>query len=88
MPAEFDEGVLEVADPKRIAGWDAIPPDASVTFGTRWLAERRSVVLQVPSVMIPREANFVLNPEHRDFQRVVRIGAAEPFAFDPRLLRR
>jgi RES domain-containing protein len=88
VAAEFDEAVVEIADPRRIEGWNATPPDASVAFGTRWLHERRSVVLRVPSVMIPREANFVLNPEHPNFAGAVRIAAPEAFAFDARLLRR
>jgi RES domain-containing protein len=74
-------------DGASIPGWDAIPPDASIRFGTQWARERRSVVLRVPSVMIPSESNFVLNPAHPTFKRAVRIGAARPFAFDRRLLR-
>jgi RES domain-containing protein len=88
VQAEFDEAVIEVADPRRIEDWNATRPAGSVTFGTRWLQERRSVALRVPSVMIPQESNFVLNPEHPDFERAVEIGAAEPFVFDARLLRR
>lgn len=88
VPAEFDEAAVEVADLNQIPGWGATPPDASVSFGSQWLSRRRTVVLQVPSVMIPREPNYVLNPEHPDFENVVRIGAPDPFAFDARLLRR
>jgi len=88
VTAEFDENAIEVADLTSVRGWDAFPPDASVRFGTRWVRERRSVVLRVPSTMIPSESNFVLNPEHPDFQSAVRIGVAQPFAFDRRLLGR
>ena len=50
------------------------------------LKEQRSAFLQVPSAILPSEKNFLLNPRHLDFSSV-RIGQAEPFAFDPRLLR-
>lgn len=40
--------------------------------------------LSVPSVIIPNERNYLLNPQHRDFQKI-RIGQAEAFEFDPRL---
>jgi RES domain-containing protein len=86
--AEFDERAIEAVDVAAVPGWDATPPDASIRFGTDWARERRSVVLRVPSVVVRSESNFVLNPEHPDFARTVRIGDAEPFAFDPRLLRR
>jgi RES domain-containing protein len=38
----------------------------------------------VPSAIVPNELNFILNPEHADFERV-KIGQASPFQFDPRL---
>jgi len=33
-------------------------------FGNRWLAERRTLVLQVPSVIVPESPNLLLNPLH------------------------
>jgi RES domain-containing protein len=41
----------------------------------------------VPSVVVPSESNFVLNPAHPDFAHI-RIGPAVPFPFDVRLGRR
>ncbi|MBI2497892.1 MAG: RES domain-containing protein, partial [Opitutae bacterium] len=40
--------------------------------------------LRVPSVVVPGEFNYLLNPAHPDFKRV-KIGKPEPFSFDPRL---
>jgi RES domain-containing protein len=88
VAAEFDERVVEIVDAGAIRGWDVTPPEASVVFGTEWARARRSVVLRVPSVMIPSESNFVLNPEHPDFRTSVRISQTTPFAFDGRLLQR
>jgi len=61
------------------------PPDLAV-IGERWLRESKSVVLSVPSVVIPHERNFVLNPTHADFGRLT-IHPSEPFSFDPRMWR-
>lgn len=55
-----------------------------VTAGDRWLASRRSLALRVPSVLIPEEPNYLLNPAHPEFRRV-RFGAATEFRFDPRM---
>ena len=45
-----------------------------------------TVVLVVPSVLIPGESNYLINPGHPNFGKL-RIGAPEPFEFDPRLLK-
>jgi RES domain-containing protein len=66
--------------------WQAEPPaPSSQVIGDAWVREARSAVLEVPSVIIPGESNYLLNPAHRDF-RTILIGEPEPFAFDPRLL--
>ncbi|HEX6204123.1 MAG TPA: RES domain-containing protein, partial [Thermoanaerobaculia bacterium] len=36
-----------------------------------WVASSRSAVLAVPSVVVPWETNYLLNPAHPDFARVV-----------------
>jgi RES domain-containing protein len=46
--------------------------------------EARSAVLEVPSIVVNGEFNYLLNPEHPDFERL-EIGSALPFSFDPRL---
>lgn len=67
------------------ANWrDQPPPDATKDLGTRWVKAGKSAVLRVPSVLVPVESNHLLNPVHPEF-RSIRIGAPEPFAFDPRM---
>ncbi|MFO1361544.1 MAG: RES family NAD+ phosphorylase [Burkholderiales bacterium] len=67
--------------------WADLPygPNAR-RFGDRWAAERRSLGLLVPSVVVPAERNVLINPQHRAIGRV-RVGPVEPFAFDERLIR-
>ena len=65
--------------------WRRYPaPPALALIGERWLRESRAAVLSVPSVVIPQERNFVLNPSHADIARLT-IGPSEPFSFDPRM---
>jgi RES domain-containing protein len=68
--------------------WRTYPaPDRLKDLGTAWIRDGRTVALVVPSAIIPREHNVLLNPVHPDFPRI-RIGPASPFAFDPRLWKR
>ncbi len=43
-----------------------------------------AAILVVPSVIIPIERNYIINPAHSDFRR---LGIADPkaFTFDPRV---
>lgn len=66
-------------------GWRVEPPQgASMRYGSKWLREGRAAVLDVPSVIVPPERNYLLNPIHRDFRRI-RVSRPQPFAFDPRM---
>lgn len=63
------------------AAWIELPD--SQEFGDRWVRERRSAVLRVPSIAVNRmESNFVLNPSHAHFGRIEHDGPEE-FLFHP-----
>ena len=68
--------------------WRIHPPSREARqIGDRWVKERRSAVLALPSAVSPADTNFLLNPEHPDFKRI-RIAPPIDFEFDPRLLNR
>ena len=76
---------VELAELPR--NWRADPPPVRVReVGDGWARADTSVVLQVPSAILPAEHNFLLNPRHPDFRRLV-IGKPSPFRFNPRLAR-
>jgi len=83
----FPEDFVTTISPADLeADWRNYPPrNSTVTPGANWLKARSSPVLQVPSIMIPEESNFLLNPEHPRAEEV-KIGDARPFTFDPRFL--
>lgn len=60
------------------------PPAATQEAGRAWLADANALVFVVPSVIVPQEANYVLNVRHPQFARL-RISKPEPFSFDSRL---
>lgn len=86
IPVDFDEALVEDLDPGRLpASWRRHPaPAAVVALGDEWLGECRSVILRVPSVVVPTEPNFILNPLHPAF-REIEIGKPEVLKVDARL---
>ena len=67
------------------ADWRAEPPsDACKALGTEWAELGDTAVLEVPSVIVPREPNYLLNPRHPDHQHMI-IHDPEPFGFDSRM---
>ncbi len=49
-----------------------------------WIESGASAVLRVPSTLVPAESNFLVNPAHPDFKKLV-IQDPITFHFDPRL---
>ncbi len=65
--------------------WANIPAPASTkSFGQRWVERKSSLGLAVPSVIIPRELNVIMNPAHEAIGEAAHIATTE-FRFDPRL---
>jgi RES domain-containing protein len=75
--------VVIVAE-KLITGWNSKPEYTQWT-GDLFLHETGSLMLSVPSSIIPQENNVLINPKHADFKKV-RIVDAVLFELDKRLL--
>jgi RES domain-containing protein len=70
------------------ANWRISPPALeTMLIGDRWVREKRSAILAVPSAISPDDRNFLLNPEHPASKRI-RIAPPIDYEFDPRLLGR
>ena len=54
------------------------------SIGDEWAVKRSSLVLEVPSAVIPVEKNFVINPLHVAFLKLVK-GKPIPLPIDDRL---
>jgi RES domain-containing protein len=87
IPLQFEDALIERFPLGSLpADWRVEPPPPSTrAIGDVWMREGRSAVLALPSVIIPGELNFLLNPAHPGFKRIS-IGRPERFVFDPRLL--
>ncbi len=62
----------------------AAPPEL-VRFGDEFVERGEHCLLVVPSALAPHDYNWLLNPEHPEFKRIV-IRQPEPLAYDPRML--
>jgi RES domain-containing protein len=70
--------------PRRRA--DPDPPAALRKIGQDWLERGSTAVLKVPSAVVIEEWNYLLNPQHPDFNKLV-FGKPQRYKFDRRLAR-
>jgi len=83
IPAKTRIETLQIADLPE--NWRNLMDHAPCQMlGDKWLARQETLLLRVPSVIIPEEFNYLLNPLHPDFSKVS-IARNEPFLFDPRV---
>ena len=67
--------------------WRDYPaPEQLVDIGTSWLKSKSSLLLEIPSAVVNKEVNILINPLHEDIKSV-RLVSVEKFSFDPRLMR-
>lgn len=62
--------LIEIPDTLKIERVHSIPADpaAFLQIGDEWLDSKATPVLEVPSVLVPRQKNYLINPEHRFLQ--------------------
>lgn len=88
IPVSFDERqVLHVDRGDLPEDWmspGAIP--TTQALGDAWVRSNASVLLAVPSAVIPQELNYLFNPKHPQAGSLT-LGEPQPFRYDPRLLK-
>ena len=91
VPPEFTLLKIEGPDPNAsVITLDDLPEnwrsrlDVTRDLGTVWLPKKESVLLQIPSAIVPETGNFLFNPIHPD-ARKFRIAGAFSYPFDSRL---
>jgi len=67
--------------------WNSYPHSSSTQqIGDKLLLNMESLILQVPSAVVPQESNFLINPIHKEIN-TVKILDVEPYIFDVRLFK-
>jgi RES domain-containing protein len=90
----FKTQVIEIPDHLKIEIIDEknLPPRWSKPYkysvceeiGASWFVSGNSLVLKVPSVLIPQEHNYIIHTIHPDYN-LIRLLDVEEFNFDPRI---
>ncbi len=81
-----ESDVIYIEMKKLPANWrDPKPLQETKDAGNRWIESGKSLALAVPSAVVPREWIYILNPQHKGFERVVKKAKPLAFEFDMRL---
>lgn len=82
----FDAKLVQRIDPQRLPVQLSPRMDHAISraFGDAWLDESRTPVLCVPSAIVGVESNYILNPDHSQFD-TISWSTEEPIALDDRL---
>jgi len=85
--AEFDESLILPIEEFRTLpeNWSVSPPQLEIQrIGDEWAETHASVVLKVPTSVLPVEFNYLINVEHPEFSKI-KLGEPRAFTFDERL---
>ncbi len=75
----------EVQEKTLPANWKSFPQgNATQDIGDAFILANEYLALKVPSATVQGTFNYLLNPQHQDFNQVT-IAATVPFTFDERL---
>lgn len=55
-------------------------------LGSNWYNSNESLLLKIPSAIIPKEFNYVINTQHPEFSKKVKLENVEDYFWDERLL--
>jgi len=84
---EIPETSIKEIKPEELPeGWERNPPaDQLKEYGTKFVKENKFLALKIPSAIIFEESNILLNPSHKDFNKV-KIISRRNLSIDQRLL--
>ncbi len=67
--------------------WKSVPPAISAQLiGNKFVQDQKYLVMKVPSVVVPGDYNYLINPRHKDISKI-KINKTEDFNFDKRLFK-
>ncbi|GAA5141202.1 RES family NAD+ phosphorylase [Thalassotalea piscium] len=84
---EFKTSEMVALDNKFLPGnWNDNPsPPETAQIGDEWVESTCSLVLRIPSSVVQREYNYLININHPSFKKAKSKAKKIPFTFDSRL---
>ena len=79
------EGGSTPCEPELPTGWQANEP-MTQCVGDAWIRHRTTLLMRVPSAVLPHAFNYLINPHHADAGRCLAEVDTGPFWFDARFL--
>lgn len=77
--------IERIIESELVADWkDFYKMPYTQQIGDRWISGLTTAVLQVPSVVVTGDFNYLLNPLHKDFS-LIKLVSSSPFEFDERI---
>jgi RES domain-containing protein len=77
--------MLEITDKHLEKDWRNFPHEVSTNLvGDKFIEENKYLIMKVPSAVIQDEYNYLINPNHKYYDRV-KLLKVEEFKFDKRL---
>lgn len=83
IPEQLEQSVYKIEKLKN--GWH-LDFDYTKWIGSEFLQKREHLYLQCPSAVVFEEQNFMLNPLHKDFNKI-KLLPSNDFVFDKRLFK-
>lgn len=67
-----EENILELKESELPLEWNQYPsPSTLRSIGDNFIRENKYFVLKVPSAIVSIESNLLINPQHKDFQKII-----------------
>lgn len=80
-----DDEILELSKSELPENWrESLPMSETQKLGNEFVLNSSKMILKVPSMVVPGEFNYLINPKHKNIGKV-RIKKVEAFRFDTRL---
>lgn len=85
--ADEESLFTQILQAKLPASWRSMTAYAQLQrIGSNWYQSRSSLILKVPSAVIPQEYNYIINTYHPDFAEKVTLVRTEDYFWDERLM--
>jgi RES domain-containing protein len=79
-----DIEILELAEEDLPDNWNTKPPGVETQFiGDDFTGQNEAAILKVPSAIVAREYNYLINPNHPDAKRIT-VVSTQRLVFDSR----